>query len=209
MNFAHLESIEQSPFLSCLSDPTDEQMATLVASLTESDSHQPPWADDPQAWVGQRLALPDWYSDLEDPVPWEMAITQLIGRPEFSREYSDGERTLLPSVVDWSRQAFELLGEPAVLRRFKPYRYFLSEDRELELACWPHHALLANDDVGRLLSELARFEALLETLEQDDPGFLDACRRQIDASRESVAICLPLLDEIHARGRMLYAPFEM
>lgn len=207
MIYAYLESIDESVFLSCISAPTEEQLAEVVASLSEYP--HPAWASDPQAWIRQRFAQRDWYSDLEDPRPWELAIAQLVHRPEFGFQYSDGETTLLTNVIEWSRKAFRLLDESAVLRSFKPFRYFLSEERELELTYWPYHAQIANDGVGRLIGELDRFDVLLEMLEQNRPGFKDINGDEIEAAQVSIARSIPVLKDIYARGRMLYAPFEV
>jgi hypothetical protein len=228
MKYAWLHSIDEAAFMGCLSAPTEEQVECVARHLVEADFRSAPWAADPRAWTVQRFAAPDWYSDLDvgEPDAWEGAILRLIERPEFDlrHEHAGTVGTLSCYVIDWSDRAFARLGEPAVLRHFKPYRYFLSGERELELMWGPAHAMLASAEVGRLLSELARFEEVLgmrETARSEVPpgmedlaatlrrfGIRGAGAPEIEEARQSVAEAVPVLEEIRAQGRMLFAPFE-
>jgi hypothetical protein len=95
----------------------------------------------------------------------------------------------------------------------------------MELMYWPEHAMLSNADVGLMLSELARFEEVLQSRETSKrvvpPRFEELAstlslfgiggvgREEIEGARQSVAECIPVLEEIRAQRRMLYAPFEI
>ena len=228
MKYAYLHSIDEAAFMRCLSAPTEEQVECVAGHLAQSEDRTAPWAADPRAWTVQRFAAPDWYSDLDvgEGDCWEGAVLQLIERPEFDlrHRHAGTVATLSWSVLQWSEEAFTRLGEPAVLRHFKPYRYFTSAERELELMYWPAHAMLTNAEVGRLLSELARFEEVLRTRETARPtvppgseelastlrlfGIGGVSAQEIEGARQSAAEAVPVLEEMRAQGRMLFAPFE-
>ena len=46
MKYAYLYSIEETPFLKCVSTATEEQIAGVAASLAQSESPEVPWVKD-------------------------------------------------------------------------------------------------------------------------------------------------------------------
>jgi len=212
---AWLHSIDEAAFTQCVTAPTDEQVECVAQCLAEWGTPDSPWATDPRAWVANRLTAPDWYSDLDvgEPDSWEGAVYRLIQRPEFDLKEQYGGATLDRFVVDWSRRVFALRNEAAALRSFKPYRYYLAEERELELTWWPTHAMVTSEDVGRMIAELGRFDEVVETLEHTPlpglrPGFKSLYPQEIEDARRSIAQAVPVLEQIRSRGHMLFAPFE-
>jgi hypothetical protein len=70
---------------------------------------------------------------------------------------------------------------------------------------FPTHALLTNEQVGRLIKEVSAYDSLLAELAKDKPDFVERWREQI---QEDLKEGLPALGEIHKQKRMWYSQLD-
>jgi hypothetical protein len=135
---------------------------------------------------------------------WENAIRALLDEPKFGRKAHGFHCAVGDMFIDIAARVYRKRGENAVVCQFWPYRFF--DDYGLDgRGYFPTHALLTNDQVGKVIEEVSQYDSLLDELAKDKPDFVERWRDQI---QDDIQEGLPALREIHKQKRMWYSQFD-
>jgi hypothetical protein len=202
-----LNSINSKAFDEFIVKPSAPQLECIAAKFAQAELHEtPPWADDPQEWIRRHLSEPDWYKDLtEDRMQaWDNGIRELLHQPEFDLKAHGFHCAVGDMFIQIAAKVYERRGADAVVCKFWPYRFF--DDYGLDhMGYFPTHALLTNEQVGKLIEEVGDYDALLEELAAHKPDFVARWRDQI---KDDIQEAMPALREIHQQKRMWYSQFD-
>lgn len=201
-----LGSIDAKVFDRFVAKPAASDLKCIAQKLAEADVTSPPWAEDPTDWIRHHVAEPDWYQGLteEQMQAWENAIRALLDEPKFGKTAHGYHCAVGDMFITIAARVYEKRGEKAVVRQFWPYRFF--DNYGLDgMGYFPTHALLTNEQVGKLIEEVSQYEALLAELARDKPDFVERWREPIE---EDLKEGLPALGEIHKQKRMWYAQLD-
>jgi hypothetical protein len=201
-----LNSIDAKVFDRFVAKPSASQLKCVAEKLAQAELDDAPWASDPMGWIRRHLSEPDWYKGLtEDQMQaWDNGIRALLDQPEFGLKAHGYHCAVSDMFIEIAARVYKRRGADAVVYKFWPYRFF--DDYGLDqMGYFPTHALLTNEQVGKLIEEVGQYEVLLAELAADKPDFVERWREQIG---EDLKEGMPALREIHQQGRMWYAQLD-
>ncbi len=202
-----LNSVNEGVFDKFVTKPSAVQLEFIAQKLAQAEVNDaPPWADDPTDWIRHHMSEPDWYKGLtEDQMQaWDNGIRALLDQPKFGLKAHGFHCAVSDMFIQIAARVYKRRGVNAVVCQFWPYRYF--DDYGLDyMGYFPTHALLTNEQVGKLIEEVSPYDSLLAELAEDKPDFVERWRDQINSDIEEG---MPALREIHKQKRMWYAQLD-
>jgi len=201
-----LNSIDETAFVQACNAPSHELIRVIAESLARAEVEGAVWTGSPDEWIRGHLSAGDWYESLsEDEMEaWEAAVREMLDEPQFALKSHGFHCAVGDMFIEMAAKVYRKRSVDAVVLQFWPYRFFDTYDLDYT-GYSPTYALLTNEQIGRLIDEVADYDALMAEYAKDKPEFVDRWREQIN---DDVQEAMPALQEIYDQKRMWYAQFD-